>query len=47
MEENRTAISVYERVGCVLLGRTLHHVVDDRTIPALGYAAPGAVNSAA
>ncbi|WP_433301040.1 GNAT family N-acetyltransferase [Actinoplanes sp. CA-030573] len=47
MEKDRTAISMYERMGCVLLGRTLHHVADGRTIPALCYAAPGAVDSAA
>ncbi|WP_239118244.1 GNAT family N-acetyltransferase [Paractinoplanes ferrugineus] len=47
MEKDRTAISMYERMGCVLLGRTLHHVAGGRTIPALCYAAPGAVDPAA
>ncbi len=47
MEKDRTAISMYERMGCVLLGRTLHHIAGGRTIPALCYAAPGAVDPAA
>ncbi len=47
MEKDRTAISMYERMGCVLLGRTLHQVANGRAIPALCYAAPGAVDSAA
>jgi ribosomal protein S18 acetylase RimI-like enzyme len=47
MEKDRSAISMYERMGCVLLGRTSHHVADGRTIPALCYAAPGATDPVA
>jgi hypothetical protein len=43
MEKDRAAIKMNERMGCVLLGRTVHHVADGQTIPALCYAAPGVV----
>jgi ribosomal protein S18 acetylase RimI-like enzyme len=44
MEKDRSAISMYEKMGCTFLGSTSHHVADGTTIPARCYAAPGAAD---
>jgi ribosomal protein S18 acetylase RimI-like enzyme len=41
MEKDTSAIRIYERMGCVLLGRTSHRIAGDKTVPALCYAGPG------
>ena len=43
MEKDQAAIRIYDNLGCVLLGRTSHHVPDGRVFSALCYAAPGTV----
>ncbi|WP_433793289.1 N-acetyltransferase family protein [Actinoplanes sp. CA-252034] len=44
MEKDRSAIGMYEKMGCVFLGSTSHHLADGSIIPARCYAAPGAID---
>ncbi|MBL7260751.1 GNAT family N-acetyltransferase [Paractinoplanes lichenicola] len=44
MEKDHTAISMYEKMGCVFLGSTSHHLADGSVFPARCYAAPGAAD---
>jgi ribosomal protein S18 acetylase RimI-like enzyme len=45
MEKDGSAISMYEKLGCIFLGSTSHHVADGSTVPARCYAAPGAAET--
>jgi ribosomal protein S18 acetylase RimI-like enzyme len=45
MEKDRSAIGMYESMGCVFLGSTSHHVPSGGTFLARCYAAPGSVES--
>ncbi|WP_306213117.1 GNAT family N-acetyltransferase [Actinoplanes sp. RD1] len=45
MEKDSAAIRMYERLGCVMLGRTSHQVAGGRVVPALCFAAPGVLDS--
>jgi len=46
MAKDRAAIRLYERVGCVRLGTTMHTFGDGQQVPAYCYAAPGALDPA-
>lgn len=43
MTKDQTAIRLYERLGCVRLGTTIHEFGDGQQVPAYCYAAPGAL----
>ncbi|MGA8112815.1 MAG: GNAT family N-acetyltransferase [Actinocatenispora sp.] len=45
MAKDKAAIHLYESLGCVRLGTTMHAFGDNRQVPAYCYAAPGVLPS--